>query len=394
MYRIGQEEINAVAEVIRSQMLFKVNNGLRCAENYEKEACARFGAKHTILMTSGNAALISAMTALGIGPGDEVIVPAYTYIATAMAVVATGAIPVIAEVDETLTIDVTDAEKKITPRTKAIIPVHIMGFICDMDAVCDLAQKYGLYVIEDACQAIGGTYHGKDVGTIGIAGAHSYQQAKIITCGEGGALLTDDDTLYQKAMIYHDSNGIAFFGNQMESFTEEPFCGNEYRTDEIKAAIMRQQLKKLDDILSALRKNKSEFMEQLKDEFTFIPAHDPQGDCGVAIPFFFDSEADARSFAEGVKPIIMGMILPIDTDRHVYCNWTPIMEKRGAVHPGMDPFKMDANKDHLPDYRKDMCPKTLDLLARTVYFRVNPDWTEERKAVLLDAIRKANPKKR
>lgn len=394
MYRIGQEEINAVAEVINSKMLFKVNNGLRCAENYEKEAQARFDAKHVVLMTSGNAALISAMTALGIGPGDEVIVPAYTYIATAMAVVATGAIPVIAEVDETLTIDVADAEKKITPRTKAIIPVHIMGFICDMDAVCALAEKHGLYVIEDACQAIGGKYHGKDVGTIGIAGAHSYQQAKIITCGEGGALLTSNDDLYQKAMIYHDSNGIAFFGNQMENFTVEPFCGVEYRTDEVKAAIMRQQLKKLDGILEDLRRNKQFFMDALREEYNFIPSHDPAGDCGVAIPFFFDSEEEARSFAEGVKPTIMGAILPIDTDRHVYCNWTPIMEKRGAVHPAMDPFKMDANKDHIPDYRKDMCPKTLDLLARTVYFRVNPDWTEERKTVLLDAIRNANPKKR
>lgn len=394
MYRIGQEEIDAIAEVIGSKKLFKINNGLRCAANYEKEARERFGAEHVILMTSGNAALISAMTALGIGPGDEVIVPAYTYIATAMAVVATGAIPVIAEVDETLTIDVKDAEKKITPRTKAIIPVHIMGFICDMDGVCDLARKHGLYVIEDACQAIGGTYRGKNVGTIGIAGAHSYQQAKIITCGEGGALLTNDDDLYQKAMIYHDSNGIAFFGTQMENFTVEPFCGAEYRTDEVKAAIMRQQLKKLDGILADLKKNKAEFMEALKDEYRFIPTHDAQGDCGVAIPFSFDSEEDARYFAEAVKPTIMGAHLPIDTDRHVYCNWTPIMEERGAINPLMDPFKMEANKDHIPDYHKDMCPKTLELLSRAVYFKVNPDWTEERKAVLLDAIRKANPKNR
>lgn len=394
MYRIGQEEINAVAEVINSKNLFKINNGLRCAENYEKEACQRFGAKHTILMTSGNAALISAMTALGIGPGDEVIVPAYTYIATAMAVVAVGAIPVIAEIDETLTIDVADVEKKITPRTKAILPVHIMGFICNMDGICALAEKYNLHVIEDACQAIGGTYRGKDVGTIGIAGAHSYQQAKVITCGEGGALLTNDFDLYQKAMIYHDSNGIVFFGNQLDNFTVEPFCGNEFRIDEIKAAVMREQLKKLDGILADLRKNKEEFMAALKDEYNFIPSHDPDGDCGIAIPFFFDSEEDARYFAEAVKPTIMGAILPIDMDRHVYCHWAPILEKRGAIHPAMDPFKMEANKDHIPDYHKDMCPRTLDLLARTVYFRVNPDWTEDRKAVLLEAIKKANPKNR
>lgn len=394
MYRIGQEEIDAVTEVLNSKMLFKVNNGLRCAENFEAEARERFDVNHVILMTSGNAALISAMTALGIGPGDEVIVPAYTYIATAMSVVATGAIPVIAEVDDTLTLDAADVEKKISPRTKAIIPVHIMGFVCNMDAICALADKHGIYVIEDACQAIGGTYHGKSLGTIGIAGAHSYQQAKIITCGEGGALLTNDFALYQKAMIYHDSNGIAFFGDQMKDFTADLFCGVEYRTDEVKAAIMRQQLKKLDGILADLKKNKQIFIDALKDEFDFIPSHDPDGDCCVAIPFRFATEAEARSFAEGVKPTIMGAHLPIDTGRHVYSNWTPILEKRGAIHPAMDPFKMEANKDIIPDYHRDMCPKTLDLLSRTVYFKVNPDWTDERMALLIDVIKKANPNKK
>lgn len=392
MYRIGQEEIDAVSEVIRSKMLFKVNNGLRCAENFEKEACKKFGSKHVILMTSGNAALISAMTALGIGPGDEVIVPAYTYIATAMAVLATGAIPVLAEIDDTMTIDVADVAQKITPRTKAVIPVHIMGFPCNMDAICALAEKHGLYVIEDACQAIGGTYHGKTLGTIGIAGAHSFQQAKIISCGEGGALLTDDEALYQRAMIYHDSNGIAFFGNQMDNFQVEQFCGVEYRTDEVKAAIMREQLKKLDGILADLKKNKQIFIDALKDDYDFIPSHDAEGDCCVAIPFRFDSEEKARKFSQAVKPTIMGAHLPIDTGRHVYINWTPIMEKRGALHPAMDPFKMEANKDIIPDYRKDMCPKTLDLLSRTVYFRVSPDWTPERMEVLLDVIKSAKDK--
>lgn len=391
MFRMGQEEIDAVAEVIRSKMLFKVNNGLRCVEQYEQEAAARFGSKHVVLMTSGNAALISAMTALGIGPGDEVIVPAYTYIATAMAVLATGAIPVIAEVDETLTLDATDVEKKITPRTKAVIPVHIMGFICNMDAICALAQKHGLYVIEDACQAIGGTYHGKTVGTIGIAGAHSYQQAKIITCGEGGALLTDDDTLYQRALIYHDSTGIKFFGNQMENFHVEQFCGNEFRTDEVKGAIMRQQLKRLDGILADLKKHKAIFVDALKDDYTFIPSHDPDGDCCLALSFRFETAEQALAFTEAVKPTIMGAHRPLDTDRHVYCNWTPIMEKRGAVHPAMDPFKMEANR-HQPEYRPDMCPRTLDLLSKTVYFRVSPDWTEERMGVLLDAIKAAKHK--
>lgn len=389
MYRIGQEEIDAVAKVIESKQLFKVNNALRYTEKFQASAAKHFGTEHVILMTSGNAALISAMVGLGIGPGDQVIVPAYTYIATAMAVLATGAIPVIAEVDETLTLDVQDVEKKITPHTKAVIPVHIMGFPCNMDAICALAKKHNIHVIEDACQAIGGTYKGQSLGTIGIAGAFSFQQAKIISCGEGGALLTNDDTVFQRAMIYHDSNGIAFFGDQMDSFHVEQFCGVEYRTDEVKAAIMSCQLEKLDGILADLKKNKQYFMEQLQDLYTFRPSHDKDGDCGVALAFSFETEETARRFTEAVKPTIMGAHLPIDTGRHIYTNWTPILEKRGAVHPAMDPFKMEPNRDIVPDYTPDMCPKTLDLLSKTVYFRVSPDWTEERKAQLLDALRKA-----
>lgn len=389
MYRIGQEEIDAVAEVIRSKMLFRVNTGLQCADNYEKEAARRFGAKHVILMTSGNAALISAMTALGIGPGDQVIVPAYTYIATAMAVVATGAIPVLAEVDETLTLDAADVEKKITPTTKAIIPVHIMGFPCNMDAICAVAEKYGLYVIEDACQAIGGTYHGKSLGTIGIAGAHSYQQAKIITCGEGGALLTDDEILFQKAMIYHDSNAIAFFDSKIDAYSEPHICGVEYRADEVKAAIMGQQLKKLDGILADMRANKKFFMDALDGDFTFAPSHDAEGDCGVTLAFRFETVQQAEAFIPALRPVINGAHQPINTGRHLYTNWGPILEKRGAVHPAMDPFKMEANQGIIPDYRADMCPKTLDLLSRTVYFKINPDWPAQRKELLLQTIRNA-----
>ena len=164
MYRIGQEEIDAVAEVIRQRCLFKINNSLKETMHAEEEMKAMFGTDHALLMTSGHAALTSALIALGIGPGDEVIVPAYTYISTAMVVVGVGAIPVIAEVDDTLTLCPEDTEKKITARTKAIIPVHIQGFPCNMDAIMALAEKYHLHVLEDACQADGGSYHGRRLG--------------------------------------------------------------------------------------------------------------------------------------------------------------------------------------------------------------------------------------
>lgn len=323
-------------------------------------------------MTSGKAALISALIGFGIGPGDQVIVPAYTYIATAIAVTSVGAIPVIAEVDDSLTLDPVDVERKITPATKAIIPVHIQGFPCNMDALCDIAEKYGLKILEDACQADGGRYHGKRLGTIGHAGALSFNQFKLITTGEGGALLTDDNTVFSRALIYHDSSAIAYFGNQLDGITEEQFCGSEFRTNEITSAILRVQLSRMDGIIADLKRIKNHIMNQLKGQYHFVPSNDQEGDLGTTLAFRFESEKEAREFGERT-----GGYLPIDTGKHVYSNWTAIMNKRGAFHPLMDPFKMEANKDILQDYSPDMCPKTLDLLSRTVYFMLSPDMTEQ-----------------
>ncbi len=371
MYRIGQEEIDAVAKVIESKWLFKCAGPVESQTAlFEEELCKVFNNDHAILMSSGKASLISALIGMGVGPGDEVIVPAYTYIATAMAVVAVGAMPIIAEVDETLTLDVNAVEKKITGRTKAILPVHIQGFPSNMEALCDLAKKHNIYVLEDACQADGGSYKGKRLGTWGDAGALSFNQFKIITAGEGGALLTNNRDIFERAAIYHDSSAIAFFGNQFDNFSTELFCGVEYRTNEITAAIMRVQLTRLDGILEELRANKKYIMDALKNDFEFIPSNDIEGDCGVVVAFRFATEKEARAFSEKI-----GGTLPIDTGKHVYTNWTSILEKKGAVNPAADPFKMSANK--APDYSADMCPKTLDYLSRTVYSSMRVDKTKE-----------------
>lgn len=386
MYRIGQEEIEELRQVIETRSLFKINKGLQESMQVEQSLREKFGTKYPIFMTSGHAALTSALIARGIGPGDEVIVPAYTYIATAMAVVAAGAIPVIAEADETLTLCPKDLEAKITKNTKAVIPVHIQGFPCNMDAIMAIAEKYNLFVLEDACQADGGSYKGKRLGTVGHAGALSFNFYKIISSGEGGALLTDDKLLFERALIYHDSSAVAYFGDQLAGFTTEGFCGNEYRSNELCAAVIKVQLTRMDGILADLRKNKAYMMENLKDVCTFAPSHDPAGDCGTTLALRFDSEEAARAVAtsEGVKGT-----LPIDTGKHVYKHWTPIMEKRGALHPLMDPFKMEANRDIVPDYRADMCPRSLDLLARTVYISMNPDHTKEFLDAKIAAIRAA-----
>ncbi len=386
MYRIGQEEIAELTKVISARDLFKINKGLQESEQVENKLSEIFGCEYPIFMTSGHAALTSALVAMGVGPGDEVIVPAYTYIATAMAVVAAGAIPVIVEVDDTLTISPEDIKNKISKNTKAIIPVHIQGFPCNMDAIMKIAKEHNLFVLEDACQADGGSFGKKRLGTIGDAGALSFNYFKIVSCGEGGALLTDNRDIFERSLIYQDSSAVAFFGDQMNGFTTEGFCGHEFRSNELCAAVLNVQLTRLDGILADLRKNKKYIMDNLDGLCKFIPSNDMKGDCGTTLAFQFETEEKARAFAtaEGIKGT-----LPIDTGKHVYKHWTPIMEKRGAFNPLMDPFKMEANKDIVPDYHEDMCPKTLERLSKAVYISIKPDDDKEVLDKKIELIKKA-----
>lgn len=374
MYRIGQEEIDAVARVINSKQLFKVNSGLnetaRCEENMRNI----WGVRRALLVTSGKGALISALVGMGIGPGDEVIVPAYTYIATAIAVLAVGAIPIIADIDETLTLSPKDFERKITERTKAVIPVHIMGFPCNMDEIMRIAKEHNIMVLEDSCQSDGGSYKGKRLGSIGDAGALSFNYFKIITAGEGGAVLTNNDKLYERALIYQDSSAISFFGDQLSGITEPQFAGSQFRTNEISAAILNAQFNRLDGILGDLRKNKKKMKELLSPYCRFAPSNDEEGDCGVALSIEFDTAEQCIAFNKAAPD---GTTRPRESDRHIYCFWTAILEKRGAFHPLMDPFKMEANKNHIPDYNADMCPETLEILAKNCYISINPDWTDK-----------------
>ncbi|MBQ2709245.1 MAG: aminotransferase class I/II-fold pyridoxal phosphate-dependent enzyme [Clostridia bacterium] len=387
MYRIGKEEIDALTRTINERSLFKINNSLQNTKHVDEALVDLFGVKHAIFMTSGHAALTSALIAMGIGPGDEVIVPAYTYISTAMAVIAAGAMPVIADADESLTLCPKDFEAKITPHTKAVIPVHIQGFPCKMDEIMQIAKAHDIRVLEDACQADGGSYKGVRLGAIGDAGALSFNYYKIVTCGEGGALLTNNREIFERSLFYHDSSAIAYFGNQMEDFTTEQFCGSEYRANELCAAVLGVQLTRMDGILADNRRHKAALMEMLAGKAEFAPINDVEGDCATTLALRFASEEEARRFAKAPG---VGGTLPIDTGKHVYRNWTPIMEKRGALHPLMDPFKFEANRDIVPDYKADMCPKTLDILSRTVYVSINPDWTEaqvrEKGSALIAAL--------
>lgn len=384
MFRIGQEEIDAVAKVLGSKQLFRVNNGLQEVDNFEKELAAKFGAKYVLCVSGGTSAITCALVGLRIGPGDEVIVPAYTFMATALAVTSVGAVPVLAEVDETLTMDLDDLEKKLTPNVKAVIPVDMLGFPCNMERLVAMGKEHGFKIVEDACQADGGSFGGKRLGLWGDAGTFSFNEFKIMTAGEGGAIITNDRKVYERALIYHDG-GTAFRPNA-SALAEPIFMGTQYRVSEITGAILRVQLRRLDGMLQDLRRIKKVIMQGLSNVpgIRFAPSHDPEGDCSTTIAFTFCSEEKARMFAKTV-----GAGLPIDSGKHVYSNWDPLLAKRGSQNAVLNPFNLPQNIGLRMEYSANMCPKTLDVLSRTAVISLHPDWTDEKVAEVIASCRNA-----
>jgi dTDP-4-amino-4,6-dideoxygalactose transaminase len=358
-----------------------VQRRYQAVNKFENEFQAFVGAEHCLCLTSGTGAITAALAALGIGPGDEVIIPGYTFIATAVAVLSVGAIPVLAEVDETLTLDIADLRAKLSPNTKTIIPVHIQGFPANMDAIMKLAKEKGVYVVEDACQADGGGYKGKRLGAIGDCGTYSFNWFKIISSGEGGALVTNNINVYERAIIYHDC-GTAFWQYE-QPITAPLFTGTNMRVSEITGAILRVQLKRLDGILADLRRVKRTITEGIAG--TGIkpnPSNDIAGDCGVCLPLLFDTPERAEKFAG-----LVGYDRPINTGKHVYAAWTPVMEKRGAHIIGMDPYYNPKNKGLNMDFDQSSCPRTLDFLKRTVYIPIDCAWTDKEVETKIDLLK-------
>jgi dTDP-4-amino-4,6-dideoxygalactose transaminase len=385
MYRIGKEELDEIAKLFETRKLFRANSTLREVENLETEWAALVGVRHAVAVSGGTPALICALVGLGIGPGDEVIVPGYTFMASALAVLAVGAIPVIAEVDETLSLDPGDVERKVGPYTRAVMPVHMAGRPANLAGIITAAKANGMKVVEDACQADGGSYRGRRLGSWGDAGAFSFNFYKIITAGEGGAVVTNNRTVAERAMIHHDG-GIAF-RDSAAGLAAPIFIGQQYRMSEIVGAVLRVQLRRLEGILTDLRRCSRELAARVAPRagMRIQPSHDPEGECGQALYFRFDTEKQARAFATAPD---VGGGLPIDSGKHVYSNWSPILEHRGAHHPAMDPFLLPSNRGLRMDYAPDMCPRTLDLLKRTVFVWIDPEWTEadiDRKAAALNA---------
>jgi len=285
MYRIGREELDEIKKVIAAKKLFMVGDPSAGHQQevvrFEHEWAEKIGVKYALCLSGGGtAALLCGLAALGIGPGDEVIVPAYTFMASASAVLEAGAIPVIAEVGETCLIDPADVERKLGPNVKAIMAVHMVGMPCDMDRIMALARKHKVKVIEDSCQCDGGSYKGRRTGGIGEIGAFSFNDFKIMTSGEGGALVTNDRLLYERALVYSDSGAV--FRPYAKDLSIAPFLGFQFRPSEIQGAILRMQLQKLEGILADLRRIKARIMAELKGKpgIRFMPSNDLKGDCG------------------------------------------------------------------------------------------------------------------
>lgn len=361
MYEIGVREMVALCRVVYGGQLMRFRGGEGgFTDRFEAALCDKIGVKHALTVNSGTSALISALVGLGVGPGDEVIVPAYTWVATALAPLAVGAVPVLADIDESLTIDPADIKRKITGRTRAIIPVHMLNLPCDMDAIMKIASQRGLYVLEDACQAVGVRHNGRRLGSIGHAGAFSFNQFKNVSSGEGGAVLTNDNRVFTRATMYHDAG--SYTREQNHEHNEAIFAGVNYRVSELTGAVLGEQFKRLDPILERLRVRRKDIAEILArgDGFTVSPHHDP--DNAVSLTLLFDTAGEAKAFK--VEHQVQRLI---DTDRHVYTNWEPVMQKR-SFHPQMNAFAWAAREI---EYTPDTCARTLDILERTCLIPVS-----------------------
>jgi dTDP-4-amino-4,6-dideoxygalactose transaminase len=355
---LGDEEAEAAARVIRSHNVFRyygVGAGPHEAETFEREFAAHLGAKHALCVNAGSSALICGLIGAGVEPGDEVIVPAYTWNATANAVVAARAVPILAEVDDSLTLDPADVRRKITPSTKALLPFHMRGAPADMNALTAIARDHGLAVIEDVCQAAGASYRGRRLGTFGDAGAFSLQFNKIITTGEGGVMVTDREDVYDLAIDVHDCAGSVRRGIGLPRF-----AGWNFRASEIQAAVGRVQLARLDGLLERMRANHLYLTERVGvlPGLTLRRANEEGGDAGICLVAFTETpglaaEAVAALRLEGVEA--MRIYDPEVPDLHVYPFWQPIFEALAeAGRPSPE------------------CPRTLELLERSIHIDVSP----------------------
>ncbi len=389
--RIGKEEEAEVLEVLRTKRLFRYygpNSGPSKVAELEERFAAKMGVRYAVAVTSGSAALVCGLIALGIGPGDEVIVPAYTWIASAEAVLGVGGVPVVAEVDESLTLDPEDVERRITEHTKAIMPVHMRGAPCRMGELMEVARRHNLRVLEDVAQADGASYQGRRLGSIGDVGGFSFQFNKIITAGEGGMVITNDEHLYHRAVMVHDVVG----GQRNHIPAEKIIPGLNFRMCELQGAVMLAQLPRLDGLLGEMRRNKALLKGAiegiaLRSGVAFRAINDGQGEAAISLIFYAPTAGQAGAIAEALEaegaPAGV-MYRPDHVDYHIYPHWAPLVHHR-TWSETEGPWRWHEGE---VNYGPEACPRTLDLLSRAVHLDISPDLTSENIEELAEAFHK------
>jgi 8-amino-3,8-dideoxy-alpha-D-manno-octulosonate transaminase len=356
---------------------------------FEREFAARMASNYCLAVTSGTAALQTAMAALEVGPGDEVILPAWTWHSCYSAVVLAGALPVFAEIDDSFNLDPADIEHRITPNTKVIMAVHLQGNPADMDRILAIARKHRLRVLEDCGQSLGANYKGKPVGSMGDIAIYSLQLNKTITAGEGGAVITNDPILFERAGRFHDVGALRAPHEQVVGKAQlQPFVGCNFRMSEFTGGVLLAQTRKLDTILSGVRAAARRVYDGIADlpGIRLRRRPDPDGEIGVAVFLGFDSKERRDLYMaalrkEGVRssPPSGSVILPVQT----------YIEQKRTVHPAWPSFQTKRGREI--KYGTACCPRTIDILNRYAGVPLGPKFGKADTDEIVAAIRRVYP---
>ena len=354
---------------------------------FEKEFAEHQGTKYCLGVTSGTTALITALGGLGIGPGDEVILPAWTWYACYDAILFHGALPVFAEIDRSMDLDPTDIERHITPNTKVIMTVNIQGEPSDLDAILAIAKKHNLKVLEDSAQCVGAAYKGRRVGSIGDVGIYSFQESKTITAGEGGAVVTSDPLIFERATRFHD---VGMMRKEHAEWVGQPpqlkqIAGGNFRMNEFTAGVMRAQVRKLDRILADQRDKQSRVLAGIKDlpGLELRKKNTPEGGTGSRILIWTESKEQCDLFIKAMHAENVGAnhssgsaLLPV----------VPHIEAKQGLEDGWPSWSTPHGKEI--SYGKQCCPKTLEIWDRYVEIYMDPKYSDQDVSDIIAAVRK------
>lgn len=371
----GDEERKEVNDVLDTGVLFRygfdaARKGHWKTRSFEEELARRTGAAHCHLCSSGTAALSVALASCGVGAGDEVIVPPFTFVATFEALLAAGAIPVFAEIDDTLCLDPAGIAAQITPRTKAVMVVHMCGSMARIDEIKTLCDQKGLILIEDACQSVGATFKGKALGTFGQAGCFSFDPVKTITCGEGGAIITNDPETYKLAHAYAD-HGHDHIGDDRGA-EDHPVLGYNFRISELNAAVGLAQLRKLDAILATQKEHKAAIKAAMQKfpQISFRTLPDPDGDSATFLSFMLPDEAQTASAAKAMNDAgVDGCFYWYVNNWHYLRQWHHLKNMAAAARLPLQAYESG------PDYSKVKLPQSDGIMSRTISMQIKLSWT-------------------